>query len=50
MRIIAICYLAILISLIAWLLWEWRADVWYRKRYMTEGRRIGDRLPPKAGN
>ena len=26
MRILAFCYIAILIALIAWLVWEWRAD------------------------
>ena len=47
MRIIAICYVAILASLILWLVWEWRADVRYRKRYMPpHGRRRTYRLLP----
>ena len=51
MRIIALCYAAVLVGLIGWLLWEWRADVQYRKRWLPPaGRRIGDRLPPKAEN
>lgn len=47
MRIIAFCYAAILIALILWLVWEWRADVRYRKRWLPpNGRRRTDRLPP----
>lgn len=46
MRLIAIGYAAVLIGLIGWLLWEWRDDVRYRKRWMPDGRRRTDRLPP----
>ena len=47
MRIIALCYIAILIALIAWLVWEWRADVAYRKRWAPPvERRNRDRMPP----
>ncbi len=47
MRIIAICYAALLIALILWLVWEWRADVRYRKRWMPPvERRNRDRMPP----
>ena len=46
MHIIAFCYAAILIGLILWLVWEWRADVRYRKRSPPVERRNRDRLPP----
>jgi len=46
MRILAFCYAAILSALILWLVWEWRVDIKYRKRWEAYGRRRGDRMPP----
>ena len=46
MRIIALIYAAILIALILWLVWEWRADARDRQYWREHGTRRTDRLPP----